>query len=189
VAAYAGDIIVDETDEEAFYRRVREGLVEVSQPSLSEMTFSKFTDASSPVLFHLATLRRPLRRAVIEHVFDRTTTRFTLSPVFISSFSAAADQMPEKDEDEDEDGEQHEDYGRESLSLNFHSVEMHVVDKVRRPLALPKTPAFGMYDPHQAEGAFPLPLELIVSVFLWLDQQSLSRAAQVASHIFFCLLP
>ena len=57
---------------------------------------------------------------------------------------------------------------------------MHVVDKVRRPLSLPKNPSFATFDPHQATaGAFSLPLELIVSVFLWLDQQSLSRAAMV----------
>jgi ABC-type glutathione transport system ATPase component len=163
--------------DKAFYRRVRETGTRPSEASLSEVTLSKPSDASSPQLFHYSTLRRPLRTAVIEHVYDRTTIRFTLSSVFISSLSMSVDG-------DDNGGDACEPVapGTESLSLNYQQIEMSVVDKVRRPLALPQTTAFAGFNPHQGVGAgFPLPIELIIAIFSWLDQQSLSRASMVRS--------
>jgi type VI protein secretion system component Hcp len=172
IAAAAGDIIVDETEEEAFYRSVRESNTRISSPSISEVSLTKLTDATSPLLFLHTSLRKPFRRAIIEQIYDRTTIRITLGPaVFVSGFSVSADNGPEDDDNAP---------SVESFSLNFQEVEMSVVDKVRRPLALPKTPSFTGFNPHQArEESFPLPVELITSIFWWLDQQSLSRASMV----------
>lgn len=180
-APAAGDIIVDESDEEAFYRRVRETGTRPSEASLSEVTLSKPSDASSPQLFHYSTLRRPLRTAVIEHVYDRTTIRFTLSSVFISSLSMSVDG-------DDNGGDACEPVapGTESLSLNYQQIEMSVVDKVRRPLALPQTTAFAGFNPHQGvDAGFPLPIELIIAIFSWLDQQSLSRASMACKRFTY----
>lgn len=185
-APAAGDIIVDESDEEAFYRRVRETGPRPSEPSVSEVTLTKPSDATSPLLFHYSTLRRPLRAAVIEHVYDRTTIRFTLSSVFISSFSMSAQRKGQAATADDDDDCGPVAPGTESLSLHYQQIELSVVDKVRRPLALPQTPAFAGFNPHQGvDIGFPLPIELIVAIFSWLDQQSLSRASMACKRFTY----
>jgi len=166
-----GDIIVDETEDEAYHRRMRSERKDnpPGNPSLSELTISASFGPHLPLLFQLGALRRPLRRAVIEHVVGRLTTRYTLRNVFLSGFSISAD--------DDEDERHH------SLSLNYQGpIELMMEERVRRPLALPSTPGFTSFDPHKADsGSFSLPLELIVMTFGWLDQQSLARAAMVPS--------
>jgi type VI protein secretion system component Hcp len=170
-----GDIIVDETEDEAYHRRMRSERKDnpPGNPSLSELTISASFGPHLPLLFQLGALRRPLRRAVIEHVVGRLTTRYTLRNVFLSGFSISAD--------DDEDERHH------SLSLNYQGpIELMMEERVRRPLALPSTPGFTSFDPHKADsGSFSLPLELIVMTFGWLDQQSLARAAMACKRFAF----
>jgi type VI protein secretion system component Hcp len=104
-----------ETEDERWERKVR-STVECSSASLSEVTVTKETDASSPLLFHHVVLRKPVRRATIElvHRTDKSVTRFTLDTVFVSSFSLSVGNRSSN--------------GRpaESFSLNFRHVNFSV---------------------------------------------------------------
>lgn len=97
-----------ETEEEAWERRLK-STVEVSIPSLSEVTFTKEMDSSSSSLFHQVVLRKPFRRVIIERVMreDKSVVRFELDSVFISGFS-----MSNKGQSMSE-----------SLSLNYQKIE------------------------------------------------------------------
>jgi type VI protein secretion system component Hcp len=101
-----------ETEDEAWARQIKAS-VSCSSPSVSELTLTKETDASSPLLFHHNVLRKPLRKALMEVVReDKSTTRLELDTVFISAFSFSVGR------------------GRasESFSLNYRSLEFGVED-------------------------------------------------------------
>lgn len=192
------DIVIeeDETNEEAFHRRVRAEMADcVSQPSLSEVTLTKYTDDTSPHLLLHITVRRPFRKAIVEHVFDRTTTRFVLYDVLISGFSISGSEggaggrrrryceSDDEEDDKEEDARLKPSFS-ESLSLNYQSMEITIIDKVRRPITLPKAP-FAKFNPHKEDNSLPLPLELLTRVFSFLDQTSLVRAALATKRLAF----
>jgi len=108
-----------ETEEEEWGRKLR-AVVQCSQPSLSEVTVSKESDAASPLLLHLALMRKPTRKVTIEIVqaADKSITRFVLHDVFISGFSLSIGSGRRSNGSSSEPNE--------SISLNYQKIEMGV---------------------------------------------------------------